>query len=53
MGWPTGSIHAHRVAADLENSATDTPPDYRDAFEVPTDKTDTRTPAVGTRPLRG
>ena len=44
MGRQTGSRRAHRVAAPLETRATDNPPDYRDAFEVPTDRTDTRTP---------
>ncbi len=44
MGRQTGSRRAHRVAAPLETRATDNPPDYRAAFEVPTDRTDTRTP---------
>jgi hypothetical protein len=44
MGRQAGSRRAHRVAAALETPATDNPPDYRDAFEVPTDRTDTRTP---------
>jgi hypothetical protein len=44
MGRPAGSIRAHRVAAALETRATDNPPDYRVAFEVPTSRTDTRTP---------
>jgi hypothetical protein len=44
MGRPTGSRRAHRVAPVLETRATDNPPDYRDAFEVPTDRTDRRTP---------
>jgi hypothetical protein len=43
-GMPTGSIRARRVAAALETRATDNQPDYRDAFEVPTSSTDTRTP---------
>src|SRR6266487_353267 len=50
MGRQTGSRRAHRVAAPLETRATDNPPDYRDAFEVPTDRTDTR--AVGARCFR-
>jgi Protein of unknown function (DUF2867) len=44
MGRQISSRRAHRVAATLETRATDHPPDYRDAFEVPTDRTDTRTP---------
>jgi hypothetical protein len=44
MGRQISSRRAHRVAATLETRATDRPPDYRDAFEVPTDRTDTRTP---------
>ena len=44
MGRQAGSIRAHRVAAVLETRATDNPPDYSDAFEVPTSSTDTRTP---------
>lgn len=44
MGRQAGSIRARRVAATLETPATDNPPDYRVAFEVPTDRTDTRTP---------
>ncbi len=44
MGRQTGLRRAHRVAAVLETRATDNPPDYRDAFEVPTDRTETRTP---------
>jgi hypothetical protein len=44
MGRQTGSRRAHRVAATLETRATDNPPDYVDAFEVSTDRTDTRTP---------
>jgi len=51
MGRPTGSIRVHRVAAALETSTTDTPPDYQVAFEVPTDKTDTRTPEQWARAL--
>jgi hypothetical protein len=51
MGKPTGSIRVHRVAAALETAATDKEPDYRDAFEVPTDKTDTRTPEQWARAL--
>ena len=37
MGRQTGSIRAHRVAAALETRATDTPPDYIVAFEVPSE----------------
>jgi hypothetical protein len=44
MDKPIGSIRAHRVTVDRETSASNTPPDYQDAFEVPTNKTDTRTP---------
>ncbi len=44
MSRQTSSRRAHRVAATLETRTTDNPPDYRDAFEVPTDRTDTRTP---------
>ena len=44
MGRQAGSIRARRVAATLETRATDNPPDYRVAFEVPTSSTDTRTP---------
>jgi len=44
MSRQTSSRRAHRVAAPLETRTTDNPPDYRDAFEVPTDRTDTRTP---------
>jgi hypothetical protein len=44
MGRQTDSRRAHRVAATLETRATDNPPDYVDAFEVPTDRTDTCTP---------
>jgi hypothetical protein len=44
MGRQICSRRAHRVAAALPTQATDNPPDYRDAFEVPTDRTDTRTP---------
>ncbi len=44
MSRQTSSRCAHRVAATLETRTTDNPPDYRDAFEVPTDRTDTRTP---------
>jgi hypothetical protein len=42
MGRKAGSIRAHRVAAALETRATDNPPDYIDAFEVPI--SNTRTP---------
>jgi hypothetical protein len=42
MGRKAGSICAHRVAATLEARATDNPPDYLDAFEVPI--SNTRTP---------
>lgn len=51
MGRTTGSIHVHRVAAALETSTTDTPPDYQVTFEVPTDKADTRTPEQWARAL--
>ncbi len=51
MGWQTGLRRAHRVAAPLETRATDNPPDYTDAFEVPTDRTDTRTPEQWARAL--
>jgi hypothetical protein len=44
MSRQTSSRRAHRVAATLETRTTDNPLDYRDAFEVPTDRTDTRTP---------
>ena len=44
MGRPASSARAYRVAADLENRATDNSPDYRDAFEVQVSSTDTRTP---------
>ena len=44
MSRQTSSRRVHRVAATLETRTTDNPPDYRDAFEVPTDRTDTRTP---------
>jgi hypothetical protein len=44
MGRQIGSRRAHRVAAALPTQATDNPPDYIDTFEVPTDRTDTRTP---------
>ncbi len=43
MGRQAGSIRVHRVAPVLECSTIDNPPDYRDAFEVSTDKADTRT----------
>jgi hypothetical protein len=44
MGRQAGSRRVHRVAASLLTRATDNPPDYSDAFAVPTDRTDTRTP---------
>ena len=43
MDRQTGSVRVHRVAAALETRAADKSPDYIDAFEVPTDETDTRT----------
>lgn len=43
MGRRAGSLRVHRITAALERSATDKEPDYRDAFEVPIDKTDRRT----------
>ncbi|GHO57632.1 DUF2867 domain-containing protein [Ktedonobacter robiniae] len=49
MGRPTNSTRAYRVAADLENWATDNSPDYRDAFEVQVLSTDTRTPELWAR----
>jgi len=44
MSRQTGSRRAHRVTATLLTRTTDNPPDYSDAFEVPTDRADTRTP---------
>jgi hypothetical protein len=44
MGRQAGSRRVHRVAASLLTRATDNPPDYTDAFEVPIPSTDTRTP---------
>jgi uncharacterized protein DUF2867 len=51
MGRQAGSRRVHRVAASLLTRATDNPPDYTDAFEVPTDRTDTRTPEQWLRAL--
>jgi hypothetical protein len=44
MGRQAGSRRAHRVAVALETRATDKPPDYIDAFEVPISSTNTSTP---------
>jgi hypothetical protein len=44
MSRQASSIRAHRVAATLETRTAANPPDYRDAFEVPTLSMDTRTP---------